>query len=133
MVAAEVARKVSDMMELVIGPGGTAERAAIAGVRVAGKTGTAQKVEDGHYSSDHWLSSFAGFLPADDPRLVIVVVIDEPREHHYGGVVAAPVFQRIAEASLDYLHVHREPVLVSDSRRRCGRSRCCLRFPRPPP
>jgi cell division protein FtsI (penicillin-binding protein 3) len=119
VIAPEVARKVSDMMELVIGPGGTAERAAIAGVRVAGKTGTAQKVENGRYSTDHWLSSFAGFLPADDPRLVIVVVIDEPREHHYGGVVAAPVFQRIAEASLDYLHVHRpavaEPELINAS------------------
>jgi cell division protein FtsI (penicillin-binding protein 3) len=111
VISAEVARKVSDMMELVIGPGGTAERAAIAGVRVAGKTGTAQKPVEGRYTRDHWLSSFAGFLPADDPRLVIVVVIDEPREHHYGGVVAAPVFQRIAEASLDYLHVHRPPVV----------------------
>jgi cell division protein FtsI (penicillin-binding protein 3) len=114
VVSSDVARKVRDMMELVIGPGGTAERASVAGVRVAGKTGTAQKIEAGRYSRDHWLSSFAGFLPADDPRLVIVVVIDEPREHHYGGVVAAPVFQRIAEASLDYLHVHRPPVVEKD-------------------
>ena len=64
---------------------------------------------------------------------MIVVVIDEPREHHYGGVVAAPVFQRIAESSLDYLHVHREPVLAQRRRAGAARSRCCLRFPRPPP
>jgi len=111
VLKAEIARAMSGMLELVIGPNGTAETASIAGVRVAGKTGTAQKVVDGRYSKSNWVSSFVGYLPADNPRLVIAVNIDEPREHHYGGVVAAPVFKRIAEASLDYLHVHRAPVL----------------------
>ena len=111
VIKPEIARKVSEMLELVIGPNGTAEMASIAGVRVAGKTGTAQKVVDGRYSKENWVSSFVGYLPAEDPRLVIAVNIDEPREHHYGGVVAAPVFKRIAEASLDYLHVYRPPIV----------------------
>jgi cell division protein FtsI (penicillin-binding protein 3) len=113
----EVARAISGMLELVIGPNGTAEAASIAGVRVAGKTGTAQKVVDGRYSKSNWVSSFVGYLPADDPRVVIAVNIDEPREHHYGGVVAAPVFKRIAEASLDYLHVHRAPVVEENDKK----------------
>jgi cell division protein FtsI (penicillin-binding protein 3) len=112
----EIARAISGMLELVIGPNGTAETASIAGVRVAGKTGTAQKVVDGRYSKSNWVSSFVGYLPAEDPRLVIAVNIDEPREHHYGGVVAAPVFKRIAEASLDYLHVHRPHVLQEEKK-----------------
>jgi cell division protein FtsI (penicillin-binding protein 3) len=116
VIKPEIARAISGMLELVIGPNGTAETASIAGVRVAGKTGTAQKVVDGRYSKSNWVSSFVGYLPAEDPRLVIAVNIDEPREHHYGGVVAAPVFKRIAEASLDYLHVHRPPVLEQDDK-----------------
>jgi cell division protein FtsI (penicillin-binding protein 3) len=101
------------MLELVVGPGGTAQRAKIEGVRVAGKTGTAQKAENGGYSKDRWLSSFVGYLPADDPRLVVVVVVDEPKGNHFGGVVAAPVFRAIAEASLDYLHIERAPPAAS--------------------
>jgi cell division protein FtsI (penicillin-binding protein 3) len=109
VVAAHIARQISSMLELVVGPGGTAQRAKIEGVRVAGKTGTAQKAENGGYSKDRWLSSFVGYLPADDPRLVVVVVVDEPKGNHFGGVVAAPVFRAIAEASLDYLHIERAP------------------------
>lgn len=111
VVSANVARQVGAMLETVVSEEGTAPRAQVEGVRVAGKTGTAQKVIDGRYSHKHWLASFAGYLPADDPRLVIVVNIDEPQTHHYGGLIAAPVFRRIAEASLDYIHVHREPEL----------------------
>jgi len=103
----EVARRISQMLESVTQPGGTAPRAAIEGIRVAGKTGTAQKAENGRYSRDRWLSSFVGYLPADDPRLVIAVAIDEPQGNHFGGIVAAPVFKRVAEASLDYLYIHR--------------------------
>jgi cell division protein FtsI (penicillin-binding protein 3) len=111
VVAADVARQVSAMLETVVSEEGTAPRAQVEGVRVAGKTGTAQKVVDKRYSHKHWVASFAGYVPADDPRLVIVVTVDEPQTHHYGGLVAAPVFRRIAEASLDYIHVHREPDL----------------------
>jgi cell division protein FtsI (penicillin-binding protein 3) len=111
VVSVSVAREVSAMLERVVSDEGTAPRAQVEGVRVAGKTGTAQKVVDRRYSKSHWVASFAGYLPADDPRLVIVVMIDEPQTHHYGGLIAAPVFRRIAEASLDYIHVHREPEL----------------------
>ncbi len=106
-VRAETARAVTRMLEAVVADGGTAPQARIDGVAVAGKTGTAQKVENGRYSHRRWVASFVGYLPAGDPRLLIAVVIDEPQTNHYGGVVAAPVFRRIAEASLDYLHIPR--------------------------
>jgi cell division protein FtsI (penicillin-binding protein 3) len=111
VVRREVARSVTSMLEAVVSPGGTAPRAHVQGIRVAGKTGTAQKAENGRYSHDRWLASFAGYLPADDPRLVIAVTIDEPKTNHFGGMVAAPVFRAIAEASLDYLHIYRAPQL----------------------
>ena len=84
---------------------GTAKAAAIPGYAVAGKTGTAQKVSNGHYDPSKFLSSFVGIVPADNPRLVIAVMIDEPQGIHYGGVVAAPAFKAIAEAALRYLGV----------------------------
>jgi cell division protein FtsI (penicillin-binding protein 3) len=84
---------------------GTAKAAAIPGYAVAGKTGTAQKVTNGHYDPSKFLSSFVGIVPADNPRLVIAVMIDEPLGIHYGGVVAAPAFKAIAEAALRYLGV----------------------------
>jgi len=113
VVSAEVAREVSAMLEAVVAEGGTAPRARVEGIRVAGKTGTAQKPENGGYSKNRWLASFVGYLPADDPKMVIAVTVDEPHTNHFGGVVAAPVFRRIAEASLDYMHIHRAPTLVT--------------------
>jgi cell division protein FtsI (penicillin-binding protein 3) len=84
---------------------GTAKAAAIPGYAVAGKTGTAQKVTNGRYDPTKFLSSFVGIVPADNPRLVIAVMIDEPQGIHYGGVVAAPAFKAIAEVALRYLGV----------------------------
>jgi cell division protein FtsI (penicillin-binding protein 3) len=84
---------------------GTAKAAAIPGYPVAGKTGTAQKVSGGRYDSSKYLSSFVGIVPADKPRLVIAVMIDEPQGTHYGGLVAAPAFKSIAESALRYLGV----------------------------
>jgi cell division protein FtsI (penicillin-binding protein 3) len=84
---------------------GTAKAAAIPGYAVAGKTGTAQKVTNGRYDPSKYLASFVGIVPADNPRLVIAVMIDEPQGIHYGGVVAAPAFKAIAEAGLRYLGV----------------------------
>jgi len=84
---------------------GTAKAAAIPGYAVAGKTGTAQKVTNGRYDSSKFLSSFVGIVPADNPRLVVAVMIDEPQGIHYGGVVAAPAFKAIAEGALRYLGV----------------------------
>jgi cell division protein FtsI (penicillin-binding protein 3) len=84
---------------------GTGENAAIAEHVVAGKTGTAQKAGRGGYSADRYVGSFAGYVPADQPRLVILAVIDEPRGEYYGGTVAAPVFREVAEGTLRYLGV----------------------------
>jgi stage V sporulation protein D (sporulation-specific penicillin-binding protein) len=95
----------------VTGPHGTARSATIDGFRVAGKTGTAQKVVNGRYGP--WISSFIGIVPADDPRLVIAVIIDEPEPEHRGGMVAAPAFKQIAQAALRYLAVPPDPALVS--------------------
>jgi cell division protein FtsI (penicillin-binding protein 3) len=84
---------------------GTGDRAALAEHVVAGKTGTAQKAGRGGYSADRHVGSFAGYAPADQPRLAILVVIDEPHGEYYGGAVAAPVFREVAEATLRYLGV----------------------------
>lgn len=88
---------------------GTGQSAALAQYVVAGKTGTAQKVVRGGYSLTKSVASFAGYAPADRPRVAILVVIDEPRGAQYGGVVAAPVFREVAESTLRYLRV--EPSL----------------------
>ncbi|HEX9163548.1 MAG TPA: penicillin-binding transpeptidase domain-containing protein [Thermoanaerobaculia bacterium] len=84
---------------------GTGERAALPEHVVAGKTGTAQKAVHGGYAVDKFIASFGGYVPADRPRLVILVVVDEPRGEQYGGVIAAPAFREIAEATLHYLRV----------------------------
>jgi len=108
VVSAEVARTMRHMMAAVVSKQGTAAAAIVDGVPAAGKTGTAQKAENGRYSESRWLASFAGFLPVENPRVVIVVMVDEPKGVHYGGLIAGPVFKSIAEASLDYLGIERE-------------------------
>jgi cell division protein FtsI (penicillin-binding protein 3) len=99
-----VAREVRGMLEMAAGPGGTAPQAQVPGYRVAGKTGTAYKIEGGQYVKKY-VSSFVGLAPASRPRLVVAVMIDEPNGAHYGGAVAAPVFARIVEGSLRALGV----------------------------
>jgi cell division protein FtsI (penicillin-binding protein 3) len=101
----ETAKTVTAMLEQVVEEGGTGTKAQIAGVRVAGKTGTSQKVEPGtgRYSPDARVASFVGFLPADAPRYVILVMVDEPQTSKYGGMVAAPIFQAIGAAALERL------------------------------
>ena len=84
---------------------GTGSNAALAEHVVAGKTGTAQKAGRGGYMPGRYVGSFVGYVPADQPRLAILVVIDEPRPEHYGGTVAAPVFREVAESTLRYLGV----------------------------
>ncbi len=86
--------------------GGTGTRARVAGYTVGGKTGTAQKVmPDGNYSESANVASFMGFLPAENPEIAIIVVVDEPQPLHTGGVVAAPVFQEIAAQAIRYLDI----------------------------
>jgi len=102
-----VAKTVTEMLTAVVEQGGTGTEAAMSGFRVAGKTSTAQKVDPatGKYSEDKYTASFVGFVPADKPRLVLAVVLDEPMIGRYGGDLAGPVFRRVAEASLRYLGV----------------------------
>jgi cell division protein FtsI (penicillin-binding protein 3) len=107
VISTDVARLVARMMEMTTEEGGTATNARVPGFRVAGKTGTAQKVDPvtGGYSSDKRVASFVGFLPVENPRLVMLVVIDEPKKGVYGGLLAAPVFSRIAGQAMQYLKV----------------------------
>lgn len=106
VLAAELVQQVKDMLETVVHTGGTGQRAAVKGYRVAGKTGTAHKAIRGGYAEDRYMSLFAGMAPASDPRLVMVVVIDEPqRGQHYGGQVAAPVFAKVMEGALRLLDI----------------------------
>ncbi len=102
-----VAKTVSEMLTAVVEDGGTGVEAAMQGFRVAGKTAPAQKVDPatGKYSEDRYTASFVGFVPAEKPRLVLAVVLDEPMIGRYGGDLAGPVFRRVAEASLRYLGV----------------------------
>ena len=106
-VPPNVARTVAEMMVAVTEGDGTGTEASVPGFRVAGKTATAQKADPatGKYTKDRFTASFAGFVPAERPRLVIVVVLDEPALARAGGQVAGPVFRRIAERSLRYLGV----------------------------
>ncbi|ALA26517.1 penicillin-binding protein [Piscirickettsia salmonis] len=103
---AQTAAEVMNMLETVVSPAGTGHRAMVQGFRVAGKTGTVRMVTDGDYDLDRYTALFAGIVPADQPELVVVVVIHDPRgEQYYGGEVAAPVFAKIAKRSLHVLNV----------------------------
>jgi cell division protein FtsI/penicillin-binding protein 2 len=93
------------MLEGVLAAGGTASEVSVPGYELAGKTGTAEKAEDGGYSEDRYVASFVGFAPADDPKLLVAVMVDEPTYVHTGGEVAAPVFGEIAEFALPYLGI----------------------------
>ena len=101
VLSPETAREVRAMLESAVQPGGTAPRARIVGWRVAGKTGTAHKQENGSYSASKYVSSFVGFAPVSEPRLVIAVMLDEPSDgQYYGGQVAAPVFAQVMQGAL---------------------------------
>ena len=105
-LSANSARMLIDMMETVVTDEGTGGLAAVPGYRVAGKTGTAWKSTAGGYSEDRYLAVFAGVAPAGAPRLAVVVVMDEPSAgEFYGGIVAAPVFSRVAAGALRMLAV----------------------------
>ena len=106
VVSARTALAVRKMLETVTQPGGTATRAQVAGYRVAGKTGTAHKLEGAGYAPDLYISSFVGFAPVSQPRIVIAVMIDEPGgKHYFGGEVAAPVFSNVMAGALRLLGI----------------------------
>ncbi|MDN5935990.1 MAG: penicillin-binding protein 2 [Nitrosospira sp.] len=112
VMSRDTALAVSRMLEMVAQPGGTAPKAQINGYRVAGKTGTAHKLEGNGYAKNRYLSTFVGYAPASSPRFVIAVMLDEPSAGQYfGGAVAAPVFSRVMGSALRMLNVpHDAPV-----------------------
>ncbi|WP_222428698.1 peptidoglycan D,D-transpeptidase FtsI family protein [Denitratisoma sp. DHT3] len=113
--SAQTAREVRNMLEMVVLPGGTATKAQVPGYRVAGKTGTAHKLDGGVYANKY-VASFVGFAPASDPRLVIAVMVDEPSNGiYYGGDVAAPVFSRVMAGALRTLGVAQDAPLTPPS------------------
>ena len=96
------------MLEGVLAPGGTASEVSIPGYQLAGKTGTASKVDEetGEYSKSRYVASFMGFAPASDPKLLTAVIVDEPESGSiFGGTVAAPAFGQIMSFALPYLHI----------------------------
>ena len=128
VISERAAKLTLDAMTAVTREGGTGTNAAIDGYTVAGKTGTAQKPDTGYrkgvfvgrssrgYRSDAWIASFIGVVPAEAPRLAILVLVDEPDGRGFGGVVAAPIFREIGEFALKYLEIppsQRRPIKVS--------------------
>jgi membrane peptidoglycan carboxypeptidase len=119
-VSADTAATMTAIMEGVVGDAhGTAKAARIPGYTIAGKTGTAAKLVNGRYSTSDYNASFVGFIPSRNPAVAIIVVTDSPRTYpNTGGYVSAPVFKRIAEATLQYLGIPRSvdpepPILVA--------------------
>jgi cell division protein FtsI/penicillin-binding protein 2 len=107
VISAKTARQVRSMLEGVLAAGGTASQAAIPGYTLAGKTGTANKIDPatGEYSESRYIGSFVGFAPARDPKLLVTVMVDEPQGSIYGAQVAAPAFQEIMRFALPYLEI----------------------------
>jgi len=108
-------KQMIEALKTVATKDGTAAEAAMKNYVVAGKTGTAQKAENGVYVSGKFVSSFIGFFPADDPEVCISVVMDEPKEGYYGGKVCGPVFREIAERCASYLNIPADPSLATNA------------------
>ncbi|MDV6342863.1 penicillin-binding transpeptidase domain-containing protein [Nitrosomonas sp. Is35] len=106
VISRDTAQAMNRMLEMATKPGGTAPLAQISGYRVAGKTGTAHKLIDGQYANKRYISTFVGYAPASNPRLIIAVMIDEPSAGKYfGGAVAAPVFSNVMSGALRILNI----------------------------
>jgi cell division protein FtsI (penicillin-binding protein 3) len=137
VIRAETAARVLAMMEGVVSPEGTGKLAAIPGVRVGGKTGTAQKIDPatGRYAANRYFSWFTGVAPIEDPRVVIVTALDEPRGiAHTGGAVAAPLFSKVAEAQLGRMGIPTAAPLVATRGGAAGRAgAAAVPVPTPPP
>lgn len=119
VMSKKTARQVRKMMEKVVSSEGTAPKAQISNYRVAGKTGTVHKFISGGYAEDRYLSIFAGMAPASDPRLVMVVMLDEPRNGKYfGGQVAGPVFSKVMAGALRLLDVAPDDLKVASKKMR---------------
>jgi cell division protein FtsI/penicillin-binding protein 2 len=107
VIAPKTSKALRIMLKGVLAPGGTASEAKVPGYQLAGKTGTANKVDEstGLYSETRYIASFVGFAPADRPKLLVTVMVDEPNGAIYGGEVAAPAFQQITSFALNYLRI----------------------------
>ncbi len=106
VISEKTAGTLSKIMQTVITEGGTGVNAALEGYSVCGKTGTAQKIdENGGYSYKKYVASFVGFAPVENPKIAVLVVVDEPQKQHFGSIVAAPAFKAIAQKTLDYMHI----------------------------
>jgi len=106
VISEKTAKTITRIMQTVTTEGGTGVNAALEGYSVCGKTGTAQKIgNNGTYARGQYISSFVGFVPSEHPKVAILVVIDEPKRQHYGGVVAAPGFRNIAQKTLAYMNI----------------------------
>ena len=113
-----IAQQVNSMLEQVVSDTGTAVKASVAGYRVAGKTGTVRKSQAGGYADKKYLAVFAGYAPASDPRLVMVVMVDEPANgKYYGGLVAAPVFSKVISGALRLMAVPPDDAPLLQTRR----------------
>ncbi len=108
----KTAYTLREILTKVTEEGGTATTARVEGNEVAGKTGTAQKYDPKikTYSKDKYVSSFVGFIPANDPKIALIVIVNEPKGAHYGGVVAGPIFKAISDEALAYLNVPRDDI-----------------------
>jgi len=113
VLSIDTAETIAQLLAEVVGPEGTSKRAFINGYNVGGKSGTSQKIINGRYSNRHHVGSFSGFFPVDNPRLVITIVIDEPKigQIGYGGLVAAPACRNIGEKLIQYLNI--KPSVIS--------------------
>jgi cell division protein FtsI (penicillin-binding protein 3) len=127
VMSKNTADTLKEILVSVTNERGTAYGASVEGNLVAGKTGTARLIDPdtGKYSTERYASSFVGFVPADNPKIAMIVVVYEPKEEYYGGVVAAPIFRRIADKTLSYLNVPREDtfrenILIVRSKRDIG-------------
>ena len=107
VISAKTATALRGMLKGVLAPGGTAAEARVPGYELAGKTGTANKIDEatGEYSESRYISSFVGFAPAKEPRLLVSIMVDEPNGAIFGGEVAAPAFQQITQFALTYLRI----------------------------
>ena len=106
IISSKSAAQIRTMLEGVLAPGGTASEVSVPGYTLAGKTGTAQVAENGTYSETKFVASFVGFAPAQDPKLLVAIVVNQPTQgSYYGGTVAAPAFGQIAKFALPYLGI----------------------------
>lgn len=117
VISSETAKKLNDMFIGVV-ERGTGTDAKVEGLKVAGKTGTSQRLIEGEYSSSSHISSFVGYFPADNPEIVITIILEEPKNGFYGGKVAAPVFQKIASRIMgfnDIINMYRNESIVNNN------------------